>query len=176
MTGPTSVLHRHPKTRNFTQIENSTIRDSGLSYRATGLLIYLLSLKHGSPLDSNTLAQHKTEGRDAVRTAYAELIAAGYVHRSKMQRAHDGRWITVIHVYEVPRTDFQASGTQASGFQSSDSQALSLKGSKTENKEGISGFFCPQGCGDSFPDLDARDEHYALCDFVPACDIRTEVQ
>jgi hypothetical protein len=120
----TSVLHRHPKTRNYTQIENDLIRDSRLSHRATGLIIYLLSLPDGARIDSNTIARRKQERRDAVRTAYRELEAAGYVKRERAQGT-DGRWRTVIHVFESPETDFQASGNQASVYRASVSQALS---------------------------------------------------
>lgn len=175
MSEPTSVLHRHPKTRNFTQIENSTIRDSGLTYRATGLLIYLLSLPHGAPIDSKTMADRKVEGRDAVRTAYAELVNAGYVHRTRHQRANDGQWVTVIHVFEVPRPDFQASGSQSSEIQASDSQALSLSESKTERKEQESDFeaLTCDACHGSFAGPREFSDHFAVCvgDFVPASSI-----
>lgn len=170
-----SVLHRHPKTRNFTQVENDTIRDSRLSFRATGLLIYLLSLPHGSRIDSNTLTPRKREGRDAIRSAYDELREVGYVHRERKQH-EDGKWSTIIHVYEVPMTDSQASVSQASENQSSVSQALSLSESNTDEKEGEIGLFvCPRpDCFERFPTLEERDKHYDHCfgdEFTPADEI-----
>lgn len=158
----TSVLHRHPKTRNFTQVENDLIRDPRLSHRATGLLVYLLSLPDGSRIDSTSLTPRKREGRDAIRAAYSELVETGYVTREKRQDTDSGKWSTVIHVYEIPTTAFQASGNQSSDNRASVSQALSLSENKTEIQDGES-FVCPL-CADPFPTFDAYQVHRETCD------------
>jgi len=172
----TSVLHRHPKTRNFTQVENDLIRDPRLSHRATGLIIYLLSLPDGSRIDSTSLTPRKREGRDAIRAAYTELVAAGYVTREKRQDTDSGKWSTVIHVFEVPKTDSQASGNQSSGNRASVSQALSLSENKTGKQE-RNRVVCT-GCGDVFATTDALCSHIedgdcpALDDdFIPVAEL-----
>jgi hypothetical protein len=124
-----NVLHRHPKTRNFTQVENSLVRDGDLSFRATGLLVYLLSLPDGSAINSSTLARAKSEGRDAIRSAIKELEQFGYVVRTKAQ-GKDGRWATETHVYEEPAPENPASEPRPS-----ETQALSLSESKTDETE-----------------------------------------
>ena len=156
---PLSILHKHRKTRNFTQIENATLRDAGLSFRATGLHAYLLSLPTGSRIDSTTLSERKKEGRDAIRSAYRELEGAGYVWRERHQD-DDGKWRTTIHVYEVPKTDSQASGIQSSDNRASVSQAVSLTESKTENKEqGSISLVCRECSATGFATADALADH-----------------
>jgi hypothetical protein len=41
------------------------------------------------------------EGRDAVRKAFAELAAAGYLHRER-RRAGRSRFTTMVHVFDSP--------------------------------------------------------------------------
>lgn len=101
MAGP-SVIVRVAKEGNFTQIENATLRDERLSFRATGLLAYLLSLPDGSSVDSRALVARKTEGRDAIQTAYRELVDLGYVHRRRRRVADTGEFTTTTYVLEVP--------------------------------------------------------------------------
>lgn len=60
---------------------NDTVRDERISFRATGLLVYLLSL----PADWVVSQQHilglKKEGRDAGITAWRELQESGYIEK-----------------------------------------------------------------------------------------------
>lgn len=133
----TSIL-RHAQDREFTILPNATIRDQRLSFRATGLLAYLVSLPDGTGVDSLSLSRRKKEGRDAVRTAFDELMAVGYVRRYKEQDPDTGFWRTVIEVTDQtePTPDFQASVNQspvsrASGFQAL-SQERKDRGESTE--------------------------------------------
>ena len=104
---PCSVVVRAPKVGEFSQIENSTLRDDRLSFRATGLLAYLLSLPPGAKVDARRLAKVKTEGRDAIRTASAELRDAGYLHSQIVRdQSGSGRFRTVTYVLEVADPDW----------------------------------------------------------------------
>lgn len=111
---------RTRRVGGFVQVANSTVRDRRLSFRARGVLAYVLSLPDGVPTDSVSIAQScDVEGRDAVRAALRELGAAGYHHQRRAQAA-DGRWSREIVWCETPgldpweddpspRTDSQAS-------------------------------------------------------------------
>jgi len=92
-------VHRHE--RDFTILGNATLRDGSLSFRARGLLVFLLSLPPRSPIDSTQLAEDAPEGRDAIRRALRELEAAKYLHRAKVQTA-DGKWRTESFLFEGP--------------------------------------------------------------------------
>lgn len=126
---------RQPHRRNYTVLPNGSLRDDRVSFRATGLLSYLLSLPDGAPVDSTSLSQRKREGRDAIRAAYVELVDAGYVVRTKEQKP-DGTWVTYTDVYDQPKTDSQASvaGKPTPGFPTPGSQALIDEVTDTNNK------------------------------------------
>jgi hypothetical protein len=87
--------------RSFTILDNAVLRDAGLSYRARGVLGYILSLPDGAQIDSKTLAERGNEGRDAIRTALSELETVGYLHRERQQDPA-GLWRTVSLVYDRP--------------------------------------------------------------------------
>lgn len=97
-------IQRGPRRAdNFTILSNEVINDSRLSFRARGVLLYLLS----KPADWRTrseaiAAQSPREGREAIRTAMRELEAYGYLVREKRQDPDTGRFETIQTVYEEP--------------------------------------------------------------------------
>lgn len=86
---------------HFSIVDNATIRDHRLSWRARGLLVYLLSMPDGWTVRSEHLAAQGTEGRDAIRSALRELEANGYLVRRKYQDA-GGRWRSDSIIYDRP--------------------------------------------------------------------------
>ena len=62
---------------------SATVRDSRLSYRASGVLNRLLDNAEGYGMSAEQLAAERPEreGRDAIRTALRELKEAGYIQR-----------------------------------------------------------------------------------------------
>lgn len=85
----------------FVQVPRETIRDSRLSFRARGLLAYLLDQPDGWDVRSETLAAESTEGREAVRTALRELGRYGY-YRLERRRTRDGRNLMGTSISETP--------------------------------------------------------------------------
>ena len=57
------------------------LQDKRISFRARGILGYLLSLPDGWEASAERIAHETTEGRDAVATALKELERAGYLAR-----------------------------------------------------------------------------------------------
>jgi helix-turn-helix protein len=99
------IVTRAPRpSDHYAQIHNEALRDERLSFRARGVLAYLLSLPPGWSTDSRTLASKAREGRDAVRNALRELEACGYLvtHRD---RDEQGRWRTSTTVFDTPQVD-----------------------------------------------------------------------
>lgn len=157
-----AVLHKHPKRREFTQAQNATIRDPHLSLKATGLLLYLLSLPQGAPVGSREIAKSKPDGRHAIMSAFRELKDLGYVEQSSI-RGTDGKFLTVTHVFEVAPGAETAPGP-GSGNRSApgrENRAISLREKDPLKRKGDR-LVC---CGISFPDVDAYSDHLEVCPF-----------
>lgn len=116
-------------TEHFTILRNDVLRDTRLSFRARGLLAAILSRPDNWTVRSTQLATEGGEGRDAIRSALAELRNYGYLHIEKV-RMTDGTLMTEQVVYDHPTTkalvapetgnpapENQASENQASVFQ-----------------------------------------------------------
>ena len=120
------TTYRIADRRRWTSVSNGLIEDGSISFRARGLLVWLLSKPDGWSVRSEVIAAATTEGRDAVRSALNELEKAGYIKREKA-RDEMGRWVTFSNIYESPGPENPAPGSRPS-----DSQALS-----TNNGEAI---------------------------------------
>jgi hypothetical protein len=82
-------------------MDRDSVNDRRLSFRARGILLWLLDKPDDWRCDSDTLTRNTTEGRDAVRTALKELETCGYLVRSKYQDAR-GHWQSEAVIYETP--------------------------------------------------------------------------
>jgi len=104
---------RGPRRRGYVIIPNRAVEDSRLSWKARGLLAYLLSRPDGWHTDSVRLADVGPDGRDAIRSGLTELERAGYLRRIRTQ-VDRGQWVTHCEITDdpgtlVPRTDYPAS-------------------------------------------------------------------
>lgn len=99
-----SGIIRAPRPeRGWTEIQNSTLRDSRLSFRARGVLARLLSNADGFRMTAVELAgESPQEGRQAVLTALRELREAGYIVQRRLQ-GERGQWRTETYVYDTPQ-------------------------------------------------------------------------
>ena len=97
------MIRRSPRPESgFTILRNETVRDGRLSYKARGLLLYLLSLPDDWTVSSEHLARmSERDGRDAVRTGLDELERAGYLKRWRHQDDR-GRWVNESVIYDQP--------------------------------------------------------------------------
>jgi hypothetical protein len=102
------IRGHHSFDDHFTQIPNAWLRDERLSFKARGLLASLLSHTPEWSLTIEWLAAHNPEGREALRSAVAELELHGYLRRD--QQNSNGRfgevsWITQDPIAENPLTE-----------------------------------------------------------------------
>jgi hypothetical protein len=74
------AVGRKRKKNGFTQISNSMLEDNQLSWRAKGLLAYMLSRPDNWKINKADLLKRGTEGRDAMQGALKELKDLGYLH------------------------------------------------------------------------------------------------
>lgn len=93
---------RVARRSRYTSVDRRTINDTALSYRARGVLVWLLDKPDDWRADATSIASGGTEGRDAIRSALRELEAGGYLVRSKRRDEGTGRWVTEHVLYEHP--------------------------------------------------------------------------
>jgi cytochrome c553 len=95
------IVRSRRKQSNFSILPNEALRDQRLSYKARGLLAFILSMPDDWATSSASLARMAPDGRDSVRAGLKELGELGYleVHRRQLP---NGRWRTDITVHEHP--------------------------------------------------------------------------
>lgn len=104
MNGQTTII-KHRRRHSFVQVPNETARDSRLSWKATGLLCYLMSLPEDWKIRLSYLSTAKKDGRDGTRAGLAELEAAGYL-TIRVLRDDANRIVgTVWEVSDFPDTE-----------------------------------------------------------------------
>ncbi|MFA5401580.1 MAG: hypothetical protein WC359_14110 [Dehalococcoidia bacterium] len=79
--------------KDFTLLSNKTLRDVSLSWKARGLLAYLLSHSEGYHIRADNLHQFSSDGISATRSGIRELTQAGYIGFQKQQDSTTKAWI-----------------------------------------------------------------------------------
>lgn len=79
------TIKRAKRTENFTVVRNEYLHDVNLSWKAKGLITYIMSLPPDWQLNLTDLKKRSKDGRDATAAGLRELIDNGYCQRSKMR-------------------------------------------------------------------------------------------
>ena len=89
---------KHNKANPYTVVSNVSLRDSGLSLAAKGLLAYMLMLPDDWEFSIDELSRHSASGTRATRTALNELERLGYVIRNhpKNDDGTFGKWLWTV--------------------------------------------------------------------------------
>ena len=96
-------VYRVNKTRDFTVMGNTHLRDKNLSLKAVGLLSKMLSFNDGWQFSTRGLAAICKEGPDAILSALKELEQNGYLVRHR-GRDSKGRLVTTeFDIFESPQ-------------------------------------------------------------------------
>ena len=97
------AIIRTKRTKNFTVLNNDLIRDSRLSFKARGLLQYMLSMPDDWKFYVSELAKHSCkEGESAINTGLEELEELGYMRRIQ-RRESNGKFGAVDwEVFDEP--------------------------------------------------------------------------
>jgi hypothetical protein len=94
-----SIILRRRVKLNFTTLDNKLIRDNQLSWKALGILTYLLSLPPDFKLYLKMLGNLRPSGRDSTKTGLDELRKHGYLRIEKIRDEESGRFIG--NIWEV---------------------------------------------------------------------------
>ena len=89
------------KNKNYTIMSNHHLRDKSLSYKAKGLLSFMLSLPEDWDYSINGLVKVSKEGKKAIRAMLEELEENHYLIRKRIQ-LKNGQFDYEYHIYEMP--------------------------------------------------------------------------
>lgn len=98
----TTNFIRSKKSKNYTVLDNTFIKDCNLSWKAKGLMTYLLSLPEDWSIYMTELESHATDGKDSLKNAISELEENGYI--VKERKTDKGKFAGYTYtIYESPK-------------------------------------------------------------------------
>lgn len=93
---------RVSKNSNYTVINNTALKDTRLSWKAKGIMAYMLSMPDDWVFHMNELVKHATDGERAFRSGFEELKQFGYITRQPVREGQRIKeWETIVH--EIPQ-------------------------------------------------------------------------
>lgn len=95
------VVFKITKNNNYTVMSNYHLRDKNLSYKAKGLLSFMLSLPDNWDYSMRGLEKISKENIKAIRTILQELEKNKYLVRTRKQGEY-GRFYYDYSIYETP--------------------------------------------------------------------------
>lgn len=98
---------RVEKNANYVVMSRAALQDEKLSWKAKGMMAYMLSMPDDWTFYLEELMKHSTDGEASFRSGFKELTDGGYVKRFPVRKGNRiDRWETVV--YENPLLpDFQ---------------------------------------------------------------------
>lgn len=102
----TGIIRRVRKERAFAQISNELINNEQLSYKALGILTYILSKPDDWEVYNSDLIREGIDGKESIRTGLLELKEKKYIQRYRVFNKKTGsvhHWETLVS--ETPFDD-----------------------------------------------------------------------
>ncbi|TKI66654.1 DnaD domain protein [Lysinibacillus mangiferihumi] len=101
---------RVAKNSNYVVMNRTALNDNRLSWKAKGIMAYMLSMPDDWVFYMDELMTHSTDGKASFRAGFNELKTCGYIERKPIREGQRIKeWETIVH--EVPinslLTDFQ---------------------------------------------------------------------
>ena len=112
--GRPSTIFRTIKNKDnpYVMVDRRTIDNDKLSFKAKGILTYLLSRPDGWEVNLVDLSKRGTDGLASIKSGVKELKDAGYLKHAGTRNSVTGHFGTVIwEVYEVPQVGNQLADT-----------------------------------------------------------------
>ena len=141
------------KNQNYTVMSNHHLRDRNLSYKAKGLLLFMLSLPDDWDYSLAGLCSISKESRDGIRSILKELQEHHYVEIEKV-RGNKGYFEYNYLIYEIPHfeehehdennPDMENPYLDSPSVVESTTQINTNKKIDKDDKTKISSFFVPE--------------------------------
>lgn len=93
------IIRKAKKEINFAQISNDLINNKRLSYKALGILVYILSKPDDWQVYMSDLIREDLDGEKSVRNGINELIEKNYIQRYRVYNNATGKvnhWETLV--------------------------------------------------------------------------------
>ncbi len=105
------MIHRNRRKKTYANIDKDALQDQMLSWKARGLLCYLLSLPDDWEISFvHLIAQSQKDGKTAIQSAFKELLDRGYARREYRRNAANSRVAgTRYDIYEDRFSEEQVS-------------------------------------------------------------------
>jgi len=101
------IIRIQKKESNFVILDKTFINDPRLSFKAKGILTYLLSKPDNWTIRIKDLMNHSQDGEHSIYSGLNELKACGYYKRQPVRIGNRiAYWENII--YELPQEDLQA--------------------------------------------------------------------
>jgi hypothetical protein len=102
-SGNTIIRRAHNRENPYALIAKAAVNDSRLSFKALGILVYILSKPDDWKTYARELAKSHDDGRDAVLSGLKELEQCGYLVRTRPRDEETGLFRKMeVLVYEEP--------------------------------------------------------------------------
>lgn len=129
------AIIRARNNKNYTVINNVGLRDDRLSWKARGLLSYMLSLPDDWIFRDLELTNHAPDGKESTKKGLKELEQYGYLVKQQ-SRGERGKFATNDWLlYEVPLTDLPL--TENPPLLSTDLPSTDLPSTEGTNKDNV---------------------------------------
>jgi hypothetical protein len=102
------------RVRSYLHVPSATVADGRPSFKARGILAYLLDKPAGWDVRSVAIAADSPDGKAAVQAGQRELARAGY-YLIERRRLADGRLVTGTTVSEEPVTSWASEYAEYQG-------------------------------------------------------------
>lgn len=113
---------RVAKNNNYVVMNRTALNDKRLSWKAKGIMAYLLSMPDDWVFYMEELQSHSTDGKASFQSGFKELKDCGYVERRPVREGQRIKeWETIVH--EIPVNPLQPD-FQEVGFQEVENQQL----------------------------------------------------
>lgn len=90
------------KNENYIKMSLYHLQDRRLSFKAAGLMSWMLSLPEDFNFSVSNITAIRKEGKDAIYTAMKELERAGYLSVDLNKHDARGQFYTVYRIHEKP--------------------------------------------------------------------------
>lgn len=87
---------------NYTQVPNEILTDDSLSWKAKGILTFLMGKTDEQDLQMDEIMKNSTDGMDSLKSGIKELEQKGYLHRERIFDKENGRTLGLLWEIILP--------------------------------------------------------------------------